>query len=102
MKLVRDRIPDIINEQGKTCSWYWVEDNEQHRHFLKLKMLEEVDEFIDNPSYEEAADVFEVFRSFCMLHGLDIDNVSTVATKKRQERGGFMGGIVLEHVDNES
>lgn len=102
MKLVRDLIPDIITRQQKTCSWRWIKDNDEHRHFLKLKMLEEIDEFIVDPCYEEAADIFEVFRALCALHGLDLEAVQNVAEAKKEQRGGFMAGVILEDVYNES
>ena len=58
MKLVRDKIPDIIKENGKKCK-YHVADHSEYKASLYEKMREELDEFIDTPCYEEAADIYE-------------------------------------------
>ena len=100
MKLVRDLIPRIIEESGRKCD-YHVATADGYEMRLFAKMKEEVQEFIDNPCYEEAADVFEVFRSLCILHKLDIDGVESTAMDKRECRGGFSGRIILEKVDEE-
>jgi predicted house-cleaning noncanonical NTP pyrophosphatase (MazG superfamily) len=98
MKLVRDCIPQIIEEDGRVCKWREVADEGEHTIRLRTKMQEEVDEFIKDPCYEEAADMLEVLKGFCYLHSLDFEVVMNVAEDKRETRGGFEGGIVLEQV----
>ena len=97
-KLVRDLIPRIIEESGRACNYHVSSRNEYEMRLFE-KMKEEMQEFIDNPCYEEAADIFEVFLSLCNLHGLDIDGVESVATDKREQRGGFSSRIILDQVD---
>ena len=48
-KLVRDKIPEIIKEQGKTCEFY-VADKEEYGRRLIEKMREEISEFEEDPS----------------------------------------------------
>ena len=98
MKLVRDFIPQIIEEDGKTCYWRKVNDHTEHMQCLKLKIIEEAEEFIENPSYEEAADMLEVVRTFASINGLNFDDVITAAKNKAVKRGGFKDGIILEKV----
>ncbi len=98
MKLVRDKIPEIIEEDGKWCLCRKTKSKEEHVHFLKEKIIEEVDEFICDPSYEEAADVLEVLLSFCSLSNLDFEKVLLAAENKREKNGGFQKGIVLVRV----
>ena len=97
MKLVRDKIPDIIKEDGKECK-YHVANYEEHKTRLYEKLREELDEFIEEPSEEEMADMYEVLLAICRLHGLSMWNVQHVAADKRTQRGGFQGRIVLEEV----
>jgi predicted house-cleaning noncanonical NTP pyrophosphatase (MazG superfamily) len=99
MKLVRDYIPQIIEESGRTCT-YHVSTRDEYEMWLFEKMKEEMQEFIDSPSYEEAADIYEVFRSFCGLYQLELDGVESVATDKRERRGGFSQRIILDSVDS--
>ena len=68
MKLVRDCIPDIIEDSGKSCKWRWVSDHKEHIHFLKLKILEETSEFmglfyknlIENKSVRESFNIAQL------------------------------------------
>ena len=98
MKLVRDYIPHIIEEDGRTCYWRKVSDHSEHMQRLKLKIMEEAEEFIENPSYEEAADMLEVVQAFASINGLNFDDVITTAQNKATKRGGFEEGIVLVEV----
>ena len=99
MKLVRDYIPDIIKEDGKTCVSRVCKNPEEFRERLKDKMVEETDEFLENPSYEEAADMYEVLRALANLYGLSMKTIYETADEKRLDRGGFDDGIILERVD---
>ena len=98
MKLVRDKIPEIIEEDGKWCLCRKTKTQDEHLNFLKEKIVEEVDELIFDPSYEEAADVLEVLISFCFLYDLDFEKVILAAKNKREKNGGFQKGIVLVRV----
>ncbi len=100
IKLVRDLIPRIIEEEGGTCNSRTVHGVDEHLVFLRVKMIEEVNEFIVDPSYEEAADMLEVLKAFCLLNGLDFDTVVSTAQSKQEERGGFHRGVILQEVTN--
>lgn len=99
MKLVRDLIPEIIQADGRACQWRTVKDRQEHIRLLKAKIVEETNEFIENPCIEEAADILEVLGAFIALNDLEFTEVLDAATKKFQERGGFTGGIILEKSD---
>tara|TARA_B100000214_G_scaffold222844_1_gene162131 strand:- start:287 stop:496 length:210 start_codon:yes stop_codon:yes gene_type:complete len=66
--------------------------------FLKEKMEEETQEFLEAPSYEEAADMIEVIKAFCHLNGLEWEAALATAERKEEERGGFYQGIILQEV----
>ena len=99
MKLVRDKIPEIIKNDGKTPVIRVIKDKERHHVWLLDKMVEEMNEFYYDPSYEEAADVYEVFRSLVKLYEMDMQQIIKEAEHKRIERGGFDDGIILERVE---
>jgi len=100
VKLVRDFIPRIIEEdENKTCEWY-IADSKEYRSRLYDKMIEELNEFVENPSYEEAADMYEVLRAICLEYALSMESVENVAMEKRLRRGSFYDKVVLEKVDD--
>lgn len=98
MKLVRDKIPDIIIQSGRTCA-YHVATEAEYKVRLYDKMVEEVAEFRSSPSEEEAADIYEVFFALCSFYGLSMEVVENIAAEKRAERGPFIKRLVLEKVD---
>tara|TARA_Y100001963_G_C6702638_1_gene410258 strand:- start:565 stop:870 length:306 start_codon:yes stop_codon:yes gene_type:complete len=96
-KLVRDKIPQIINDSGKTCD-YHVADDDEYKSRLYEKLREELDEFIEKPCLEEAGDMYEVFVMILRTHQIDFADVVFEAHDKKKERGGFYDRIVLERV----
>ena len=99
MKLVRDGIPQIIEDDGRACKWRHVMGEDEHIAKLAAKMREEVGEFIESPCYEEAADMIEVVKAFCFLNDQEWEAVLSTATHKEETHGGFHAGIVLMEVD---
>ena len=97
-KLVRDRIPEIIEEAGKTHQTAII-DGEHLRGAAFKKLQEEVMEFIENPCAEEAADIMEILHFILGREGITDRQVMTAATVKRIERGGFDMCYFLEWVE---
>lgn len=103
MKLVRDSVPELIEEAGEWCLTRTVHGFNEHMAMLKEKIAEEAQGFIENPSYEEAANMVEVIKTFCYLNDLEFDIAISEAQHKQETHGGFYNGIILQKVGkNES
>ena len=61
-KLVRDRIPEIIESDGKTCITEILPDD-RYLQMLDAKLDEELAEYQESKSLEELADLLEVMRA---------------------------------------
>lgn len=96
-KLVRDRIPEIIEKNGNDCHTTVLNDEE---YFVKLdeKLAEEVGEFRESHDLEELADILEVVRAIAAARGSSIEAVEAIREKKRGERGGFEKRIRLNAI----
>ena len=84
-KLVRDKIPKIIKENGKKCK-------------TKTLKPEDVEKYYRAKIQEEMADLMEVVDCLRRVLQLSIEDVIDVKHTKRQERGGFEKGIILREV----
>ena len=98
-KLVRDRIPEIIKSQGKTCE-VEILDDEAYLKALEDKLLEEVNEYRENPSIEELADIFTVLRWITGAMGYSWSDVMECFFDKAHRRGTFNHKILLKWVDD--
>ena len=58
-KLIRDRIPEIIAQSGKTCLVETLSDS-NYFDYLSRKLVEEAKEFLESRDTEELADLEEV------------------------------------------
>jgi predicted house-cleaning noncanonical NTP pyrophosphatase (MazG superfamily) len=96
-KLVRDKIPDIIEASGKTCVCE-VLPIEVYLEHLNSKLLEEVNEYLESGSVEELADICEVLQAILVNKNLNADELEKVRLIKAEERGGFTQRIFLKEV----
>lgn len=97
-KLVRDKIPEIIEADGKTCMTRILSD-EEYIASLEAKLNEEVAEYQADKNLEEMADVLEVLQAICVARGYSLDELEVMRAKKSYERGGFKKRIFLEYVE---
>ena len=94
-KLVRDKIPEIIEADGKTK----ILSDEEYIAALETKLNEEVAEYQADKNLEEMADVLEVLQAICVARGYSLDELEAMRAKKAEERGGFSDKIFLEYVE---
>lgn len=96
-KLVRDRIPEIIEASGKTCTYETLPD-EQYLELLNKKLLEEVNEYLESGTVEELADIGEVMHAILESMGVTLEQFQHVRLEKLAARGGFSKKILLKEV----
>ncbi|SRR5712691_2584973 len=100
-KLVRDRVPEIIGQDGHRAVTR-VLDDDRFLAELLAKLIEEAREARAASAYDlpaELADVLEVLQSAVIAAGLTWDELLAVAAGKRARRGGFSRRLFLEYVE---
>ncbi len=97
-KLVRDKIPEVIQASGKQAVWRILTEKE-YMEELEEKLYEEVREYQEDKSLEEMADVLEVLYSICSARGYTVAELEAEREKKVKNRGGFQNRIFLEYAD---
>ncbi|MBX4262361.1 nucleoside triphosphate pyrophosphohydrolase [Clostridium estertheticum] len=96
-KLVRDKIPEIIEAAGKSFDIHYAK-KEEVLPLLERKLNEEVSEYLEAKNLEELADVMEVLFGLANALGYSQEDLINKRNEKKEERGGFEKGIVLEKV----
>lgn len=103
-KLVRDRIPEIIENNGKKFTTK-ILDDAQYELELKKKLKEEMEEYQnasnDNEALEELADLLELMHALAKVHGASMEEVEKIRQDKASKRGGFEEKIFLIEVEDE-
>ena len=94
-KLVRDRIPEIIEASGNKCEIEVVSD-EVALEYLYKKLNEEVGELLEDKNLDEIADCLEVLFAIGDKYGYSEDEVLGRRNEKKLERGGFEDNLVLK------
>ncbi len=92
-KLVRDKIPEILDQKGVVYEKR-IASPEEYKQELIKKLREELEEFEQAGDIEELADVLEVIEALKQLP--EYQDVENVRIQKKEERGGFEGGIILK------
>ena len=96
-KLIRDRIPEIIAQSGKSCRVESMTDDEYELELAK-KLVEEAGEVeqADNDHIKtELADLLEVVDALLVLKGISRHSLRAEQRRRRSERGGFEKRIKL-------
>lgn len=98
-KLVRDRIPDIIEASGKSCVTEILSD-EDYLRMVDAKLDEELAEYHKDQNIEELADLMEVIYAAAIARGYTLEQLEQVRVEKTEKRGRFTKKIRLLEVSD--
>jgi predicted house-cleaning noncanonical NTP pyrophosphatase (MazG superfamily) len=96
-KLVRDRIPEIIESVGKKCEVVVLSESE-FKQALLTKLIEEAQEVQNADPSElitELADLNEVLDTILKINGITRDSLSVEQVIRKSNRGGFKKRLKL-------
>lgn len=100
-KLIRDKIPEIIEQAGKKVIVEKMED-EQYLKMLNNKLNEELLEYQeDDNNIEELADLVEVVYAILDFKGVSLADFEKIRQDKVKSRGAFKERLLLKEVIKE-
>lgn len=94
-KLIRDKIPEIIQQKGGKPVTHIADDREYWQK-MKEKLKEEVDEFLKEDNQEELADILEIIEAICEFKKIARSELESLRKNKAGQRGGFKKRIILD------
>lgn len=99
-KLIRDKIPEIIEKSGKKAI-IEVLDDQDYKKYLDIKLGEELQEYFAADSVDELADLMEVVYAILKYKGVNINDFESIRNRKAEERGTFDKRLLLKEVVEE-
>ena len=96
-KIIRDKIPEIIEKSGKKCI-VEVMDNDTYIEYLDQKLNEELAEYQQDKSIEELADLLEVMYAVVTARGYSVAELERIRLEKSEKRGAFEKRLLLKSV----
>ena len=93
-KLVRDKIPALIERNGEVPK-IRILDEAEYCRCLEAKLDEEVAEFHADKNAEELADILEVVYALAETVGCTREELLACYDRKHAERGGFAARVFL-------
>ena len=99
-KLVRDKIPEIIMNNGAKNIKTRILDNNEYLNSLNTKLQEELKEYIESGEVEELADLEEVLRAILKIKNVSYEQFEIIRQSKADKRGAFDKKIFLESVED--
>ena len=100
-KLVRDRIPEIIQKEGNTADIIILSE-ESFIQAIKEKLIEEANEVLNADNRDdvlsELADLREVMDAIKQIYNINTLEVNTIQAVKALQRGKFEKRLYLKSV----
>ncbi len=101
-KIVRDKIPELLKEQGVEFSFKLLNKGKAIFH-LKRKLREESGEVVKTMTRmhikEELADVLTVFSVLLTKLGISLSELLELERQKSEKKGHFNNSVFLEWID---
>ncbi len=100
-KLVRDRIPEEINNSDGKKANYKILNDDEYIQELDKKLFEEAHEFVEEHSVEELADLMEVIYAIMKTKNISFEDVKKARDEKNEKKGTFNDKVYLISVEQE-
>ncbi len=96
-KLVRDKIPSKI-ESNNEIPIIEILNDEDYLKELKLKLKEELNEYLSEGNIEELADLQEIIFAILKFENIDVEEFEKIRNEKNIKNGSFNDRIYLKDV----
>lgn len=93
-KLIRDRIPEIMDQEGKKYEIRVLKDDEYLKE-INRKLQEELQEYYESGEVEELADIAEILYAIARYKGVSQKEFERIRMNKAEKRGAFEKRLFL-------
>lgn len=100
MKLVRDKVPDVIKKNNQKPIFH-IADDKEYKEALLHKLSEEVNEFRNDLNAQELGDLLDIIDAISASFGFSKEEIEKARLKKNDERGSFNERIILDRIEKQ-
>ncbi|MDD2413551.1 MAG: nucleoside triphosphate pyrophosphohydrolase [Eubacteriaceae bacterium] len=100
-KLVRDKIPEIIEESGRHCEYEILSDDASIKNALIDKLKEKADAFAHKPTEDELSDLYEVLTAIVKQYDFEPMHIDYLKMQNNEQKGTYSGNTFLISVDDD-
>ena len=100
--LIRDNVPAIMAQQGKTCRTVHLDDD-KYLELLNGLFLEEVKRYVENDepgakNLDGLADIGEVMHAILAFKGIPVEEFQKARMQRMEELGGYYDRLYLKEI----
>ncbi len=96
-KLVRDKVPELIESSGKVPFISTIEDEDYSDSIIAL-IRESADDFSESGEVNELLDIVEAVRSLVISMDMEWEDFISALEEKYNQKGGYEDGVLLKEV----
>lgn len=94
-KLVRDKIPEIIREHGRSCETKTLTDPQEIQKALTDKLIEKAHIFAERPSEDELSDLYELLAVIVDKYDFESMHIDYLRMQNKEQKGSYSGSTIL-------
>ncbi|MGI6727939.1 MAG: hypothetical protein ACOX4P_05205 [Anaerovoracaceae bacterium] len=98
-KLIRDKIPELIEKSGRKYTSRVLNDQEYHEALID-KIIEEIGEYRETGNEEEIADIYEALDCLVRFKNYEPMRIDYLKLIRRETTGSFNDRIFLIDVED--
>jgi predicted house-cleaning noncanonical NTP pyrophosphatase (MazG superfamily) len=98
-KIVRDKIPEIIRNSGRTCEYKILGESEV-KGALKEKLIEKAQIFSVRPSEDELSDIYELLEAIVETFDFEPMHIDYLKIQNKENKGTYSEKVFLISVDD--
>ena len=98
-KIVRDKIPQIIRDSGRTCEYKILGESEV-KEALQEKLLEKAQIFLKRPSEDELSDIYELLDAIVETFEYEPLHIDYLKIQNKENKGTYSEKVFLISVDD--
>lgn len=93
-KIIKDKIPEILKDEGKECEYAVVQSKNLHLGYLKAKLIEVTNAYLANGIVDDLAELQIVLNSLVKVEGLEKESFESTVETKIEVEGAYDTGYI--------